>query len=117
MSGSKLVRKCGELASEAIHLADAWSRRIALEFPDSIRLSVHPYPAHFSERIGIFLTETKEEWMTPWHGVAVYWESTNKWEIMKNYKAQELGGRLVCRADGQPDHYIIDTPSADIGKH
>ena len=117
MSRTKVKRISGELAAQATHLAEAWGYRITLEFPDAIRLSVHPYPAHFGVKTGIFLTDTHEEWMTPWHGVSVYYTLIGKWTIMKNYKAKELGGKLVHRSDGQPDHYIIDTLPTHIGKH
>lgn len=117
MSRTKVKRISGELAVQATHLAEAWSHRIAIEFPYAIRLSVHPYPAHFGAKTGIFLTETHEEWMTPWHGVAVYYTLTGKWQIMKNYKAKEIGGILVHRSDGQPDYYTINTLPTMIGKH
>ena len=117
LSHKKIKSISGDLACQAIYLAEAWGHRISLEFPEAIRLSAHPYPAHFKGKMGICLTDTREEWITPWHGVAVYYTSVEKWEIMKNYKAKELSKELVYNADGQPDYYISDAVPSSINKH
>ncbi len=117
LSHTEVKRISGELAVKATHLAEAWSYCIAKRFPDAVRLSVHPYPAHWNGKTGIYLTDTQEEWITPWHGVAVLNESTGKWKIIKNYKAKEIGAVLVSRPDGQPDYYKISSLTNKIGKH
>lgn len=120
--GSKLSvkavkRTSGELAVQSTQLAEAWSHCIEKNFPNAVRLSVHPYPAHFEGKTGIHITGTKEEWITPWHGVAVYYSMTGEWEIMKNYKAVELGGKLIHNADGHPDYYIVDSVPSKVERH
>lgn len=48
----------------------AWGALLATRFPDAIRLSIHPQPAA-SLKIGVHMMPTRDNWLTPWHGVAV----------------------------------------------
>src|SRR5262249_51937369 len=58
------------LSYRVIQRSLAWSALIAERFPRAVRLSIHPHPPH-SEKIGIYLVETLDNWLSPWHGVAV----------------------------------------------
>ncbi|WP_176060846.1 isocyanide synthase family protein [Paraburkholderia sp. BCC1876] len=82
----------------------AWGALLGDRFPDAIRLSIHPQPAA-SPKIGIHLMPTHDNWLTPWHGVAV--ERKGQFTLMKRRDAERLGGRIVMH-DQQPSHYRID---------
>ena len=57
------------------------------------------------EALGIRLMEA-ENWMTPWHGVAV--DVGGSFVLLKRAQAEDLGARLVCHK-GRPSHYeLID---------
>lgn len=104
-TNSAVRRVSSRIAEQAIHMADAWGHRISKEFPDALRLSVHPYPAHFKAKLGIHLTQTREEWITPWHGVAVYHILKDEWELMHRY-AVSPEAELIRKAD-RPYCYIV----------
>ncbi|PQV46126.1 L-tyrosine/L-tryptophan isonitrile synthase family protein [Paraburkholderia sp. BL21I4N1] len=82
----------------------AWGALLARRFPDAIRLSIHPQPAT-GPKIGIHLMPTHDNWLTPWHGVAV--ERNGQFTLMKRRDAARLGGRIVMQ-DQQASHYRID---------
>lgn len=84
----------------------AWGALLADRFPDAIRLSIHPQPAT-SAKIGVHLMPTLDNWLTPWHGVAV--ERGGQFTLMKRRDAERLGCRIVMR-DQQPSHYAIEPP-------
>ena len=71
-------------------------------FPDAVRLSIHPQACSF-EKIGIHMMETADNWLTPWHGVAV--NLGGRFVLMKRSQAEELRATLVWR-DGVPSHYM-----------
>jgi pyoverdine/dityrosine biosynthesis protein Dit1 len=84
----------------------AWSDLIRARFGRSVRLSIHAQPSH-SEKIGIYLVPTRDNWLTPWHGVAV--EAGGRFVLMKRHQAEAVGAALVYHA-GQPSHFVTDTP-------
>ncbi len=45
-----------------------------------------------------------ENWMTPWHGVAV--DVGGSFVLLKRAQAEELGAQLVYR-ENQPSHYEL----------
>jgi pyoverdine/dityrosine biosynthesis protein Dit1 len=91
----------------------AWGALLAERFPHALRLSIHPQPAT-SQKIGIHLMPTHEDWLTPWHGVAV--ERNGRFTLMKRRAAEHLGARIVTR-NRQPSHYTIESsaPRPDAG--
>jgi pyoverdine/dityrosine biosynthesis protein Dit1 len=86
----------------------AWGNLLAQHFPAAIRLSIHPQPAD-SLKIGIHMMPTKDDWLTPWHGVAA--NVNGQFVLMKRKDAQELEGELVA-IRGTPSHYLIEQPQA-----
>ncbi|AOK49075.1 paerucumarin biosynthesis protein PvcA [Burkholderia sp. MSMB617WGS] len=82
----------------------AWGALLATQFPDAIRLSIHPQPAA-SPKIGVHLMPTRDNWLTPWHGVAV--DAGDQFVLMKRSDVERLGGRVVMR-DARPSHYEIE---------
>lgn len=70
--GSKtaLQRDAKERAYGVIQRSWAWGALLADQFPHAIRLSIHPQPAD-SLKFGIHMMPTRDDWLTPWHGVAL----------------------------------------------
>lgn len=84
-------------AYEVVARSAAWSRLIHACFPQALRLSIHPQP-EVSDKIGIHLLPTQDEWLTPWHGAAVL--DGNRVRLMKRAEAEILGARLLKTVDG-----------------
>lgn len=105
-SRNLLQKTCRQRAYVVIQRSRAWSALIAERFPYAIRLSIHPQTCG-TPKLGIRLMEA-ENWMTPWHGVAV--EFGGRFVLLKRAQAEELGARLIYRGS-QPSHYEL------INKH
>ncbi|WDU60434.1 isocyanide synthase family protein [Pseudomonas poae] len=105
-SKNSLQKKSKLLAVSVIQRSWAWGALLADEFPNAIRLSIHPQPAT-SLKIGIHMMPTQDCWMTPWHGVAV--KVGEKYVLMSRHAAQLCGAQLVME-DESPSHYILETP-------
>ncbi|WP_408288490.1 L-tyrosine/L-tryptophan isonitrile synthase family protein [Paraburkholderia aspalathi] len=86
----------------------AWGTLLDTQFPDAIRLSIHPQPPA-SLKIGIHMMPTHDNWLTPWHGVAV--NLGGHFMLMKRHEAELLGGRIVMR-DRRPSHFEIERSQA-----
>ncbi|SMF99283.1 L-tyrosine/L-tryptophan isonitrile synthase family protein [Burkholderia singularis] len=112
-SGSKTaLQKDAKLrALGVIQRSWAWGALLAERFPDAIRLSIHPQPAA-SLKIGIHMMQTRDSWLTPWHGVAV--SVGGQFMLMKRRDAELLGGRVVTH-DHRPSHYEIAPSSVRTG--
>lgn len=102
-SGTKTKQESASIALRVIQYSNAWTRFLAYVYPDAVRLSIHPYPAHNS-KIGIQLTKATDNWITPWHGVIVL--QKDGYVLMKKNEAEERGARLVTR-NGRPHHYTL----------
>ncbi|WP_263141513.1 L-tyrosine/L-tryptophan isonitrile synthase family protein [Pseudomonas sp. RIT-PI-AD] len=104
-AGSKtaLQRDAKERAVGVIQRSWAWGGLLAERFPQAIRLSIHPQPAD-SLKLGIHMLPTRDDWLTPWHGVAV--NTANRFVLMKRSEAQALDAELV-EINGQPSHYRL----------
>jgi L-tyrosine isonitrile synthase len=87
-------------AYEVIRRSNAWSELLAKQFPEAVRLSIHPH-ACGSKKLGIQLIGN-ETWMTPWHGVAV--KTPKGYVLLKRAEAESLGAELIY-SDGRPSHF------------
>lgn len=101
VSRTKLSKRCKDLAYQMIQRSRAWGDLIGDEYPDSMRLSIHPQPSH-SQKIGFHLIRTKDSWLTPWHGVVVD-DGTNI-TLVKRSQAESENASLIWR-HGRPSHY------------
>jgi len=105
-SRSARQRDSRERAYVVIQRSGAWSKLIALRFPDAVRLSIHPH-ACGADKIGIALMDAADAWQTAWHGVAV--DLGEGFLLMKRREAESLGSTLVY--DGpRPSHYRLTDP-------
>lgn len=103
MSRSALQKECRLRAYGVIQRSKAWGGLVAHKFPRAIRLSIHPQACSF-EKIGIHMLETADNWLTPWHGVAV--DLGGRFVLVKRAQAEALGATLV-HVDGAPSHYTL----------
>lgn len=108
-SRTALQRKSRRIAIGVIQRSDAWGNLLGKQFPHAIRLSIHPQ-ASTSIKMGIHLMDTHDNWLTPWHGVAV--KHGNRYSLMKRQDAESRGARLI-RINGKPSHYVVSTTPKD----
>src|SRR5262249_28618913 len=97
-SRTRLRNESKDRTYELVRRSDAWGRLVADCFPASLRLSIHPQPAH-SEKIGILLGESRDVWLTPWHSVAL--KERGRFLFVKRREALDLGASVIEK-DGQP---------------
>lgn len=109
-SRSQLRAKCKELTYGLIQRSNAWSALITKQFPCALRLSIHPQPYH-SEKIGIHMIKTLDEWGTPWHNAAVY--DGEKFLLVKRSVLDSLGASLVWK-NGRPSHFLWSDKSQPL---
>lgn len=107
-SRTQVRNDCKDLAFAVIQRSDGWGRLLNDCFPMSLRLSIHPQGPH-SEKIGILLGganagEARDNWLTPWHGVAV--KQNDSYRFMRRHEAEELGASIVER-EGRPSHFQL----------
>lgn len=107
-SRTSLQKDARVRAYEVIRRSNAWSELIEQQFPEAVRLSIHPQTCG-AKKLGIRLI-ANESWMTPWHGVAV--ETSNGPILLKKSEAEARGAQLICTASGQPSHYRLNETSA-----
>lgn len=91
-----------DLAYQVIQRSHAWSDLIATQFPDALRLSIHPQPCH-SSKIGVHMLRTRDNWITPWHGVVV--DTGEEMVLVKREDAEKLEASLVWRRN-RPSHFV-----------
>lgn len=106
---NRVRKECKDLAYRVIRRSDAWSRLVAERFPEALRLSIHPQPCH-SEKIGFHLVRTRDNWLTPWHGVVL--DDGDNLTLVKRSDAERLNASLVWRKH-RPSHFVaprLDDP-------
>jgi pyoverdine/dityrosine biosynthesis protein Dit1 len=101
-SKTKLRNESKKSAYHTILRSNAWSRVVEERFPEAMRLSIHPQPPH-SEKFGILLMRSRDNWLTPWHGVAL--DDGSGVSLVKRWEAERLNASIVWR-DGRPSHFI-----------
>ncbi|WP_394821206.1 L-tyrosine/L-tryptophan isonitrile synthase family protein [Pendulispora albinea] len=101
-------REARARAYGVIQRSRAWGELVAERFPDAVRLSIHPQRCG-TGKLGIRLMETPDDWLTPWHGVAVAIDG--RMTLMKRADAERSGATLVRRG-GRPSHYVSSQVAA-----
>jgi pyoverdine/dityrosine biosynthesis protein Dit1 len=104
-SRTALQKKSRQIAISVIQRSEAWGNLLSKRFPQAIRLSIHPQ-ASTSIKMGIHLMDTHDNWLTPWHGVAL--KHGNGYSLMKRKDAESQGAQLIY-LDGKPSHYVISS--------
>lgn len=101
-SRTSIQKECRIRAYAVIQRSKAWGELVEKQFPDAVRLSIHPQSCG-SKKLGIRLIEP-DNWQTPWHGVAV--QAGTRFVLLKRSQAESLGAQLVHRY-GRPSHYVL----------
>jgi pyoverdine/dityrosine biosynthesis protein Dit1 len=104
----KLARNAIQKAAKSvsyrvIQRSNAWSKLLKEQYPKAVRLSIHPQ-FRVSEKIGIYLGDVENSWVTPWHSVAVIDE--DRVLFMKRSDAESQPDVLLAYHDGQPSHFV-----------
>ncbi|ASZ15041.1 pyoverdine biosynthesis protein PvcA [Chitinophaga sp. MD30] len=85
-----------------IQRSNAWSNLIAGQFPEHVRLSIHPQTCG-DLKLGIRLSA--ESRITPWHGVAL--DIGGAITLVKRHEAEKLAAQLINDENGRPDYYKL----------
>lgn len=109
-SRSALQRDARIRAYRVIQRSDAWSRLLLIKFPNAVRWSIHPQ-ACGAKKLGIHLMKTTDNWLTPWHGVAV--DFGDRFALMKRADAEKINAELIWE-DGRPSHYLAPNVMMNI---
>ncbi len=89
-------------AYRVIQRSNAWTNLLKEQFPHSVRLSIHPQP-RISEKIGIFLMDSDDNWRTPWHSVVI--QDDEGFTLVPRHKAEEENALLIFK-NGKASHYL-----------
>ncbi|MEV4436767.1 isocyanide synthase family protein [Streptomyces sp. NPDC049585] len=103
-SRAALQRDARTRAYAVMQRSKAWGDLLGDRFPGAVRLSIHPHPCG-AEKLGIHLVDTPDNWLTPWHSVALR-TAGGDYVLMKRQEAEELGAEPVL-VDGRPAHYAL----------
>ncbi|MEV4318841.1 isocyanide synthase family protein [Actinocrispum sp. NPDC049592] len=99
-----LQRDCRRRAYQVILRSHAWSAVVGDVFPYAVRLSIHPQPCG-SAKLGIRLVEAEDNWLTPWHGVAV--SRNGGYTLMKRVEAEKDHDTRLCFRSARPYEYVL----------
>lgn len=102
-SRNSLREKAKGLAYEVILRSNAWSRLVEREFPQALRLSIHPQPSS-SVKIGIRLLPSNDAWRTPWHSVAVF--DGKDFFLAPRAHVEAAGGMLTYAHNRYPYYFL-----------
>ncbi|HSP77369.1 MAG TPA: isocyanide synthase family protein, partial [Myxococcaceae bacterium] len=100
---SVLRKLCRERTYGVIQRSKAWGALVAGRFPEVIRLSIHPQPCG-SGKLGLHFLETTDNWLTPWHGVAV--KLAGGGFVLMPRRQAEKEGATVVRSEEFPVHFV-----------
>ncbi|MGH1539691.1 MAG: L-tyrosine/L-tryptophan isonitrile synthase family protein [Arenicella sp.] len=102
-SRNAIQQQAKKNAARVIQRSNAWSRLLENLYPEAVRLSIHPQFS-VSEKIGIRLVESHDNWLTPWHSVAI--KLNEKVVLAKRSDVDEEKYALVFKK-GHPSHFEL----------
>ncbi len=70
LTKSQISKQAKHITIQVMQRSQAWDQLLVHYFPDTLRLSIHPYPLHH-HKFGIKLVNSTNRWATPWHNVVV----------------------------------------------
>lgn len=103
LSKNKLMEQSKEIAYKVLQRSGAWDGLLEKKFPETIRLSIHPYPITH-QKFGIKLVESSDRWATPWHNVAL--QIGDSFQLVKRQQAIHFGAKLNW-AEGEYAFYKL----------
>jgi L-tyrosine isonitrile synthase len=84
-------RRCSSVAAHVLQRSEAHGRLVRAEFPDALRLSIHPHTRGLAEKFPVkLISGANEAWATPWHNVLVHFTNTSM-TLMKRSVAESCG--------------------------
>src|SRR5690606_14007825 len=92
LSRTEVRELAGRLAYETIQRSNAWSNLVAQQFPEAVRLSIHPQPAH-SKKIGVQMVASSNLWRTPWHASVLFDGKTHT--LVRRADAEAMGAVMM----------------------
>ena len=92
-SRNRVREETKTLAYQVIQRSNAWSALVEEQFPEAVRLSIHPqFPD--SPKLGFQLVDCQNAWGTPWHNVALE-ERPGFFRLVKRAEAESRGATLA----------------------
>lgn len=93
---TKLRERAKTLSYGVIQRSNAWSVLVEKQFPEAIRLSIHPQMVG-SKKLPIRLLESDDVWRTPWHSAPLF--DGEKYVLVARSEAEGLGAELISVDD------------------
>ena len=90
-SRNQLARQSKEIAYQVIQRSRAWDKLLEHAFPNTLRLSIHPYPLEH-HKFGVELVKGHDRWATPWHNVAL--KIKDSFQLVKRIEALRMGAKV-----------------------
>nr|BFD31403.1 pyoverdine biosynthesis protein PvcA [Pigmentibacter ruber] len=87
------------LTFQIIQRSNTWSKLIEKNFPQALRLSIHPQSA-IAKKIGVNLVDADDLWRTPWHSVCCW--KDNQFFLTSKEHALALGAHLEKAEEKYP---------------
>jgi pyoverdine/dityrosine biosynthesis protein Dit1 len=88
LSKNQITKQSKNLAYQVIQRSGAWDKLLKSKFPETLRLSIHPYPITH-HKFGVKLVPSSNRWATPWHNVVL--KRDDQFELVKKSEAIALG--------------------------
>jgi pyoverdine/dityrosine biosynthesis protein Dit1 len=104
LSRNKIRTITKEITYNVIQRSNAWSQFIKNKFPDAVRLSIHPQLCG-SDKLGIMLLKSKDNWATPWHRIVLY--DGQDYLLTRKQDAENIKATPVFK-DKKFSHYEIN---------
>lgn len=101
-SANHLHKQAKIVAREMMLRNEAYSKMIAHEFKDSIRLSMHP-SVNNGNKYSFQLIPSPKAWTSPWHCAIVI--NDGVYETIHRRDAEAAGYELIFK-EGKPHHYV-----------
>lgn len=114
MPAETVKKRSVEAAYRAVQNSDALTRLLHAQLPHSIRLSVHPQPAHGS-KLGFYMLPTREAWRTPWHCVALFEQETGVWKFPEHNLALQAGAKVVYE-NSYPAYCVLEHNTLSVAR-
>jgi L-tyrosine isonitrile synthase len=87
-SKSKIAKESKLIAYQVMQRSQAWDKLLERYFPNTLRLSIHPYPITH-HKFGIKLVQSSDKWATPWHNVVL--KTQERYQLKRRHEVLSLG--------------------------
>lgn len=105
------VRKIAKtMTYEVIQRSNAWGRLLEKQFPDALRLSIHPQVER-SPKMAVQLLPSTSQWRTPWHSVVL--TDGHSQVLVRRDEAEALNAELRFFADEYP-YFFVSALNSDL---